>query len=291
MSYSKKIREANHKPQDGSPPLTVVEFSLTDKKREEIKADLDEQLRSGGLYSSNVQAIVEKHLPIEILTELRELAGQKGIKKVFVMHNLPEMDDIDASSYARMGDKDKLKRGYISQMIQGLALSANMRSTEPPFALLRKAEDDYFAGAGAHKHLHPVNALGSVLSTGAPTRFIDMDTLLEEAKRSTSLSSIRMRGYLDMPGFELGNLNEAKPDWREHQEFELNANSAGADKWEKLLEKHSLEVALNKGSLVFWSNDGAIFHEARPAPASDKTGEDYVRIAVGGNFARPGMER
>ena len=206
------VKKANkYRPKDGSKPLTVIEFSLTNEVRDSLeealhsyvegdKQDLakDKSRRKeylGNINSSNgITPIIKAHMPPEILQELEEIAKQDGpTKTVYVVHNLPTTKNIDLTLPTSLeGEKRSMARwrdapSYNSCIVDGISDAiGSYRKQDETFPIFRYGSPNKGNKVSAdflHKHTGHFSAtMGVHLKEGAkcPTNFTDIVAAIED---------------------------------------------------------------------------------------------------------------
>jgi len=297
-TFEKRISKNDIAPKDGSEPLTVIEFSLTNEIKESLKAAID-AYRDSPQDDDVLVEIIKKHFPPEILKELDKLAREEHTTAtVYVVKNLPEISRGDIpNTFCRNKYREPMEWGevntYSSYIGYGIGLAIGLEHKEK-FALTRFAGDrSQLIGHNLHKHNDPISMLGGVITNGAETRFTDMQTLLEETERQSEAAIPNVTIHSVANGdksYAMNKLSEICPNWRKKCAIGM---SPKGDKhaYEHLLKTHSQTVVIGSGDLALWAEDNRIFHQALPKEndAGLPTGA-LVRYMIGHGFDRPKLQ-
>ena len=290
--FSMRMRKNRVQPKDGSGALTVIEFSLTEPVKESLKNAIDANINTPETITPDQMAnIVRRHLPPQVMDELKALAGQKAPKTIYVIHNLPEISVPDA----RQRMEDVYKKGIAfdrpyNKLIQiGIGKALGLFTQEEKIRIARTESEADVAGSKIHKHLNAVDMLGAVVSSGAPTRFTDMKSLLEAGASHAALGNTQViagGGLLQEDTMLFKDLEKHFPNWQTPNDMEIGT-AQNNKLWIDHVQQCSQDVVLKEGSLVMWPNDGHIFHQGMPTPkpGADKT--IYSRIVFGTGFGKP----
>lgn len=294
MGFTKKIRQNAIGPKDGSEPLTVIEFSLTNDIRDSLKEALKPYVEGRERDKEKLAQIIKDHFPPEVLTELSALSRDKGSPAtVYVVKNLPEIksEEIPRDFFFSSYYLDSLGRWlsactYAARIGEGVGLALGLvpRVEGAPVFRYRKegTQNDRL-----HKHAEDVNILGGVFSEDkAPTRFVDYRTMLEQAQDDKESGNIEARLIgNDLPLRELANADKDSR-FRSTGEKDFVPKYRHEAAFEKLVSAHSQEVVIDSGDLVLWANDGRLFHQAMPGHEPEEGGYSLVRAVVGWGFRR-----
>ena len=290
MSFTKTIRQNSASPKDGSSPLTVIEFSLTN----EPKICLEQALRpyiEGNFNETtpSLKDIIEATVPKEILKELSILSAKgEPPSNIYVIKNLPELppEDIKNGKYS---DYFLKTRSYASLIGEGVGHAIDLQR-QGTVLLKRTSVDSEILGSQAmHKHPDQVTGLAGIYLTEQAqpaTRFTDMGTLSEDASlEATNLTVKTVESLRGMGAVTVSEFQKKWPLWKDRAEMKL-LFKGDKEKLDELVAKHSQEVIVSPGDLVLWSNHGRIFHEALPAKETPYSEETITRIVLAQLFQK-----
>lgn len=299
--FTKRVTQNKIAPKDGSAPLTVVEFSLTDPVRDSLKAALDEYRAGYGQRSitkdeKKLAEIIHNHFPPEILTELSTLAKKGGAPAtVYVVHNLPEEQVpqhlVKDPAYGfgkpltRWGQK-----AYVNLVGKGVAAALALVSSEEEFVLPKTAGDtkrDSFTES-LHKHLEPVTMLAGVKTGGTETRFVDVAAVLDEAEHSNSDVSVHTDEAQQGQSMLLSKFRKMLPTWKDAANTKIIPvqDDENEMKFEALVDKHAQRLVIGPGDLAMWAEDNQLYHQAMPKVEAGPKGW-LTRLMIGAAFNRP----
>lgn len=302
--FTKSIRKNKISPKDGSEPLAVIEFSLTNEVRDSLKKALDAYMSGDETYS--LGQIIKNHFPREVLDELGELNRRESSPAtVYVVKNLPEIEDKQVPTYQkRRGKSDGLQdwlleHSYAPIIGRGVAaaLGLDIDKDDGVLPLLRHGSDGEEIDNGElHKHVERVTLLGVVRPDGSPTRFTDFKTLPEDSQADSIW--VRVPGRTRLGNAEptiLQRITQLFNNWERPQEAVLlpeisdpsfKKQEENEAQFAACVARHSQDVVTEKGDLVLWSNKGRIWHCAMPPP-EPHTKSGLTRVA----FSMQGFER
>jgi len=287
-TYTKTVTKNKVRPKDGGEPLTVIEFSLTNEIKEELKTALDTYRRSEDKNSVSLTQIINDHFPSQVLEELRKLGKKGGTSAtVYVVHNLPEITEAEIAAYPKKQRKDNWRhkmanwikdRSYSYDISTGIGLALDLIDRHG-HCLLRFAHDTTFSGSDIHRHGNPVTMLGGVITNGAATRFIDGKTLCE-SQESADITVLHKGNKIALSNLEpdLDSLYAIIPE---------NIDPDHQAAYSQLLANHSQEIVISGGDLVLWAEDGHIFHQALAKKGPRLPNNELVRCIMEHEFRRP----
>lgn len=282
--YSVRIRENAVHPKSTANPLTVIEFSLTNAVRDSLKEALDAYFKEHGktIDQNTLGAIMTEHMPKQVMRELDRFGKESTSHIVFVVHNLPEVSDKKALEIVKRDPGRIQIECYAPYIKEGITAALHFESVElGQFPMTRNTRSTVFIGGNMHKHTQRRDMLSGIVSDGAPTRFIDFETLLEEVRENRDVQDIGILIDLPIKHHELLHYERYIPDWMEPQRLEVIPTQEHSDRWEHLVKCHSQEVVLDKGSLAFWSNEGKVFHQALASPRTQAAAIKNSRAKAG----------
>ena len=286
--YTARIRTNNIAPKTGSGPLEVVEFSLIDEYKNKLEQKLAAWLSANPPKSEmsyeGLGAIIAETLPKPILDEIQEFGHTPGMKTVYVIHNLPEIELTKRSNA-------NYRKHYADYIQIGIAQAAGLELQSSFWFSRHDKEHSAIAGGCLHKHESAVDMLGGVSSDGAETRFTDMQTLLESPDSDLKDPSATFTVTSNMDsGIKLKDFADHYPKWRDSVETKLwldeGATAEAHAQYENALRSHSQNVLIDKGSLAIWANDGELFHQALPTTRENNNYKTHPRIVMGNEFDR-----
>lgn len=287
--YTARIRTNKLAPASGSPALTVVEFSLLPAIRDKLKMALDAYFEVHGRTMNNeaLGAIMAECMPEQILRDLNDFGHSPGAKTVYLIHNLPEISDEKVHEIlVDRPDKKALLAplAYTNYIKHGIAAAADLipKGMGSVFTILRSPGRPII-GEDLHKHPTKVDMLGGIVSNGAPTRFTDFQTLLEESAASTLPIKVTGQPSKFIPLNSFATEHPMWRQWADHIDIEIAPGHEAT--WEDLVARHSQEAVVDKGSLAIWANDGELFHQAVKTPAKSDSPQ-YDRVVIGECFER-----
>ncbi|MBY0407744.1 MAG: hypothetical protein K2Q01_08625 [Rickettsiales bacterium] len=287
-AYERRVTKAKHRPADGSEPLTVVEFSLMP----EVKAGLMRSLRSyvrGDKTPNDAQLerVIRAHFPEQVLDELKALGKRdENSATVYVVHNLPEYKDEaiaklpeDQQITGELGPVWSTRQSYAKLISRGVALATGLQQKEA-FALTRKASDTKPVGDYVHKHSEDVTMLSVVKSDASATRFVDLQTALED-QEARKVRVVTLGNDNDMALSHFGESRSWRPAQDNHLKPVKNApGELNGKPLEALMDKHAMDVTTHDGDLVLWSNHGRLWHQARLPGYELVDSHELIRVAL-----------
>jgi hypothetical protein len=286
--YKRKETQNEIGPKDGSQPLTVVEFSLTNETRDALK----KLLRSHALGEANDLAqrqlggIIANpdYFPKEVLTELRRLYKDDNASTVYVIRNLPEfsMEEIPEDIKDRGHEERWLKKhGYINVIGRAIAAAVELKP-DMVLDLNRSGRPKTVSGGSyLHKHTEPLVLLSIIKADGAPTRLTDLLAFSEDprAKDITVTPDDRKAP------FTLDKLSEVYPDWRQSKYLGLKPRGY-SEQYDACLDAHSQLVVPEDRTIIVLPGRGRVMHQGMPSPAD--LPEGLNRIAFSRSLMEPG---
>ncbi len=305
--FTKRISRNDIAPKDGSAPLTVIEFSLTNEVRDSLKAAID-AYRKDPENEQKLAQIIKDHFPPEILEELGALAKEKGTPAtVYIVHNLPKdritqrLLQSEMSLEVKQELENYIEGSYTNLLSRGIGSALTLEHMET-FHFTKKvgsltAEEDT---GKLHKHAEPITMLGGVLTGGSQTRFVDVGALIEDAEAQGIHVQVGEDMEKPVSPSLLSGLNKDAPGWQELKGYEIipddtisskTASKANARKFEALVDKHSQRTIIGSGDLALWAEDGRLYHQSLPGKEKGKIRGWLGRLAIGHAFNRSENER
>ena len=287
--YKTRIRTNKIGPKDGSEPLTVIQFSLIDKVRDGLEKALRPYVTDTVTEDTpSLKKIIENHFPSQVLEELRALGQQKSASTVYVVKNLPEIEwDKIAWDQIKSPMSWVQKHTYTAHMGMGIGLACDL-DNDGTFPLIRYSNGQTPEGIRLHKHGDRMTSLGGIITDGTTTRFVDMQSLLKEAQNNPVLGVLPVSSHANGPFFSLKHFEREHPDWRKlrdiDEDLEVHIDAHAASAFESLIKRHSQEITVSPGDMVFWSNDGHIFHQAMPAKEVPALTKRLSRAVLGRSY-------
>jgi|GEM_PF-6462309 len=277
--YTKSVRKSSIAPNDGSDPLTVIEFSLTNDVKRTLEVALEPFVSGKSKDKDALAKIIRDNFPQPVLDELKMLSQKnENSAVVYVVKNLPGfIEEHNPKLMNRSMSKDAAMElwqntpNYAHVIAKGVALALEL-APGAPLPLFRNPNDTKLFADKLHKHDEDVTMLSVSKADGSATRFTDFQTLVEDehakdikvsvTKHTTPLDSTTTETSLDKVPETLGN-------WRQAKEADLAVSketaepTANTERYNKKLQQHSLDVQTKDGDLVLWSNHGRVWHQAR----------------------------
>ncbi len=308
--FTKRISKNDIRPKDGSEPLTVIEFSLTNEVRDSLKAAIDEYCKESPNEQKLAQ-IIRDHFPSEILTELSALAKKSGASAtVYIVHNLPKdmVPENLLPNQATTEDKKLLAKyidsTYTNLLSKGIGIALRLNHKDN-FYFSKKVGDNVSDQNTEilHKHSDHITMLGGVLTGGSQTRFVDLGAIMEDSEAANIHVVIGSDILKAMYGSSLaGLLSQIKdtfPDWHHATDYEITTFDSpdeqtaklNAEKFETLVDKHSQRTIIGSGDLALWAEDNRLYHQALPGVERGEVKGWLGRLAIGHAFNRPENER
>lgn len=298
QEFSKVVHTHSRRPLSGGAPLTIIEFSLTDEVRDRIKTALTPYVTGQNKDKTKLAEIFSdpKMFPQQVLDELRGMSKNPEERTTaFVIRNLPEIDkELIPEKLRPSLLKNDLQRwlkdnSFSTYIAEGLAGAAKLPPVEHEFVTARHADDVAINGAGIHKHGFPFGTINVIATDGAPTRLVDMRTLLDSVEKNDDFGEIvidvapgnaALRGdkLVQMPLWELKHGEHALPPVGPDVAFKPIAEHA--EIFEKKAAEHSRDIVGQKGDMIIWPDDGLIFHQAIAKDSAVKDGELLRAITV-----------
>lgn len=270
----------------------VVHIWLDDAHRDALKQALDPYVTGRKNNRSGLKALLrdERYFPQSILHNLEALRDEKNCRRVFVLHNLPEIPAQDVAGTS-LNDREllqnlMLKESYAVYISDGVGQAIGLKpsdngSVNSLFALARYSNDSSIDGSDLHKHNETVTTLSGVYSHGESTRFTDWESLLHEAATDPKIGAIEVSYGAKPAPVRLADFECNFPRWQRQDNIEICATPEHEQAFEALLNRHSQHVQLHNGDMVLWSNDGPILHQALPSERGDEAKVTLRRVAVG----------
>lgn len=304
--FTRSVTKNDIAPKDGSPPMEVVEFSLTNETRDALKEALGKLIEDRkGYHHSKLAKIIEAYMPKEIMEEMRDFSKAKDDPHhVYVIRNLPE----NANDYPHAPlDSERIKpskpggtelptsyrdwafRNNYTQLIS-FGLAKSMKYRKKDMIAFVRTPGGSVVGDQLHKHRVPITALGVAYTNGAPTRLVDMQALIEDEEASNvTIEYKRLKKIFGKKEgtTKLSKLPEALEQWNKADELSIHgAEWRSAIALEGLTDKHGQDITLNAGDILFVPEDGRIYHQARVGPVSKEV-IHVSRIVNGVTAHRP----
>ena len=284
------VRQVNkHQQEQGiDPPLTVIEFSMTDACRDELQALLEDFVEGKKTIEDNseeLQQAIEDNFPKEVLEYFKDIKTQDieaVAPYVYVVHNLPELpekeveaaldhaiiepgiepDNPDCAAHAEQAATKSFSQmsTYAPYIARGVALATSstyghgpiIRPVSPP-------QYQGFNGNSIHKHADLFSGLSVMYQrpgTSTKTKFIDLYTA---AKNNTGQQENSKEALREILNNKDKHYTSQACNTNDGYEV-ITLQDQGIT--EQDIEHNSLSVEAKNGSMVLWSNKGRIYHEA-----------------------------
>ena len=315
--FTRHVTKSDYTPKDGSEPLTVIEFSLTNEVRDSLEEALKPYVtgdqkslqRDKGkrkAYLDAIAPIIKTHMPKEILDEIERITEQGGPKEnVYVIHNLPTSKDIPidrSSSEGKklLGEWQNNGTSFNRCLMDGIsdAIGA-FRRRDRDFELFRFGGDEKQreepTGSAIHKHAN--GELGMMMgghldpNTQSPTVFTDISSAIDDENMNDVQITLNRRdprtGESTSGGYTAVQLREQPEILKGEQSTSLSfAGRPSAA--QKVLENYSQQVVVQPGTVVLWSHEGKLFHKAvNDMPESKMVDDKAYRVIFVNDLVNP----
>lgn len=268
-------------------PMTVVASSLTDETRDRlgelldpyVSGKIDDPIRLAAIFSN------PDNFPRPILNELKALGKKKGSSVIYVVDNFPEID-LEKVPWKQIRDPAAWtrKHTYAAHIGKGIGEACDL-ATDGPSPLIRYSNTIAPPGRILHKHDEKLTSLGGVVTDGALTRFVDMRTLLDQAKDDPGVGDLPVKTHHTDRFIPLRDFERHHPDWQklpdQDEDLEIRAKEDAAASFDALTARHSKLIEAKSGTMIFWPNDGHIFHQAMLTSLDPKKTGGPSRVALG----------
>ena len=286
QAFSTHLCNVNNKRYPGRVPaiefiesgFQVKERTLSDQEREALRQAVK------GVFNTHKRKailagmgnILATQLP-DVIADLQFLKNDPEKPQIYVLHNLPE-----ASSFKLSKDDDQhyfllaeqiRKRSFASYICKGLFEVVGVLPNKWPSLHLR-GKYQAITGPNIHQDRQNISGLAGVITDRAPTRFVHLPELLEEALNA-GLGDIKLeveiRGEKERGPKQVLTLQQVVdhlPKLSKDEYFILADHSAEAQEnretFEQIVRQHAYSTVVGPGDLVIWSNKGQIYHQALP---------------------------
>ena len=256
----------------------VKERTLSDQEREAlrqaVKGVFNTHKRKATL--AGMGNILATQLP-DVIADLQFLKNDPEKPQIYVLHNLPEAPSFklpeDDAPYFILLQEQIRKRSFASYICKGLFEAVGVLPNTWPSLLLR-GKNAAIIGPNIHQDGKNISGLAGVITDGAPTRFVHLPELLQEAL-SAGLGDIKLkveiRGKKERDRGQVLKLQQVVdhlPKLSKDEYFILADHPAEAqanrETFEQIVRQHAYSTVVGPGDLVIWSNKGQLYHQALP---------------------------